>query len=607
MHPELNSRAKANQFLQMYPNLESLVEAITAHDPSISPRSLGSIRSNMANAYTFLEMMQRKQDPPVGSKRKADDSDLTRPAAKRTAAEVVLPAALSRPVPNPGDAPIEPALDKLASEKDMSTPLGQGEQMFKDQVENAEMPVPTHTQQWKTNSLLEARTEAKAIDAAEQDPVKPNKELEFIPDHVETALVSAQDEHYLEHRNANQLLQTTILPAAALTNNDGGGVREGVRRSDRDMEVEAELQEENVSQEMMKAAAGGGSRSVVGQRAKGVEPPESKMTVAQQLKDIMSQQAANATKGLAGMLGIGGSASGGFTDRVLSATVGAAAKLAGGVAGSFVEQTDVLQRMKEKGMSEADFNKNYQQVLAEIQEQRGQTELEEKGKTIRVDELRPFFPIAGSLDVELAPGDIEQKKRNVKLFNNYKPPNWPLGNLDNKLYFQNLVLQGIHWESPLDSLPQVLPGGSMLDGAMEFSSDIFIPTDETLRDQAIMKQVEFKIPKAYGQRLVYRMHKMMASPARDQITKGDTKYIHNPRALGVNAPLEFSNNDMNPLDTPMHADLEVGGSRELRPIMPPCQADAIMEQPGQMRTQIPNEVYVTNPLFNPFAMYPRRF
>jgi hypothetical protein len=612
MSPGFSNKTTAGEFIKNYPDLDSLVGAISTHDPNIGKRSLSSIRGNMRAAYDYLSLLQQSQQGRVteseGTKRPAEETPSGEPTEKRqkkTPEDMVLPAALSRPIPNPGDAPVTPALDELASFRDMNMPLGSDEQKFKDQVMNTEQPVGTNTQMWKTNSLLDAATEARAIDLAEDDPIKPTKELEFIPDHVETALVSTQDEHYLEHRNANQLMHTTILPAAALTNNDGAGVREAIRRSDRDMEVEIEEQE-NMDKDPEELSKGGGSFGAAkGQGAKKVIPPEREMTIGQQLKGVLGNQARSITRALLGGLATGALRAAGIEgvrgNFPLSEEI---SKGIGGAVTSLAEYQDIRNKIIKQGGSEADVRK----VLQELEETSGTTELEKnRGQPLREDDLRPFMPVAGVRDVELAPGDIEQKKRNVKLFNNYKPPNWPLGNVDNKLFFQNLVLQGIHWESPLDSLPQVLPGGSLLGPAQEFESDVYIPDNTTLRDMAVMKQVEFKMPYTHGQCLLKRMHKNLAAEARAQITIGDTKYIHNPRALGVDADLADGNWDFNPLDTPLHADLQVGGSRELRPLIPRCDADALLTQIGQADTLPPNEIYTTNPLFNAFGMYPRRF
>jgi hypothetical protein len=286
------------------------------------------------------------------------------------------------------------------------------------------------------------------------------------------------------------------------------------------------------------------------------------------------------------------------TANVAIPAMNAAEKVVQGSSDKMLNTFNIRDRMAREGVHPSEWV----QYMQTAQATKGKTELERNGKFVVHDELRPFFPIAGSMDVELQPGDIEQKKKNAALFANYKPPNWPLGNMDNQLYFQNLVLQGVQWMSPLDSVPPVLPGGSLYTGTLDFGSQTFLPSDDLLLDYGIMNQIEFRL--RTGAEMVRKLRCMQAGAARVKFMDSDTKYIHNPMAEGVNSSMEDMRSDMNPLSTPLHADLMVGGTRGLRPIMPECDAYTIIQQPGGGRSKPVDTGYTQGGLYNFFGMYP---
>ena len=457
--------------------------------------------------------------------------------------------------------------------------------------------------------MADAISETKAIDMAEANPIKPGVELafEFVPEPMATALLTVQDENYLETRNAARLLHTTVLPAAALVPNDGGGAREGVRRSDNDVEVEEQKQ----TDEMGKFGAGIGERGMFGKESRlrklqpGTDfPGESRQTMRELGLEGQAPGAAVRKVGqLYGMVNPGAAREaaeraqdvlGDDWERTITSLVNNEP-----TAGERIANTmNIRDRMQAEGWHPDRWN----EFIQEKRQTTEPTEFEEKGRRNVYDELRPFFPIAGSSDVELQPGDVEQKKRNAALFSNYKPPNWPLGNMDNQLYFQNLVLQGVQWMSPLDSVPPVLQGGTLYTGAHDFGSMPILPSNDVLLDLGVANQVEFRL--GTSSKMVLRLRCFHAGAARTLFMTTDTKYIHNPMAEGVNSSMEEMRSDMNPLSTPLHADLQLGGSRELKPLMPECDAIAQIEQPGGGRGEKVDTSYMRDPLYNYFAIYP---
>ena len=469
MHPEFTNRSTANELLKKYPEYTELVNAIIAHDPGIKERSLGSIRGNLQRAYEYMAQVRTGQQAIVGSKRKEPSTPSeAQTNNKRTALEAsVLPNSISAAGPMQ-DSSTTNVLDSLVSDKMKEAAMGEKNYPLKDGSMNVGEPLPTWAQQQKNYPLADAISETKAIDLAERDPIKPHKELEYIPDALESALLTVQEESNLETRNAGRLLHTTILPAAALVPNDGGGAREGVRRSDNDMKVEEEEQKEE-----KKLGAGGGSSGAG--KGKGPTPftvpaqPNRELTMSEKwAQGLLHGPLDMAIGGLGeaaklAMLAYGpgggvGAIANNYGDTpyqsATSGITGGAALAANKIANTIIDKTtgiakkiadksldtvNIRARMAREGYKPEDIGK-FQQKEQEIT---GRTEFESKGRTIVVNELRPFLPIAGSEDVELAPGDVENKKRNILLFSDYKPPNWPLGNMDNQLYFQNLVLQGI--------------------------------------------------------------------------------------------------------------------------------------------------------------------
>lgn len=622
MHPEMSSKTSVQDLLSKYPQYEELVSAIQQHDPNVKGRSMSSIRSNLRGAYEYMSLLGEHQQS--GPKRKRNEEEQGEhveemPSAKKTALEqMVLPNSLSvGSVVETGDVRVENRLDALVTEQMKSKVMGDQNPKLSEGVSNIEQPLPTYSISQKNYPLTDAVTEGKAIDLAEADPIKPTKELEFIPDAHESTLLTIQEDNFQETRNAGRLLHTTILPAAALVPNDGGGAREGIRRSDNDLEVEEESKESK--DEGKEVGVGGGSSVGAGtQPAPFTQLPQGELdqTFAQMMKSGNYGKLINTGLDVAGAAAnaammMGARNLDGFMSPV--GNQGAAAMAAATMAKPWVDSAvekakfssekildtmNIRNRMRQQGIS----SDKIEQFLQHKEMTEGKTEQETKYRRVVVDELRPFFPIAGSADVELDPGDVEQKKRNAALFANYKPPNWPLGNMDNQLYFQNLVLQGVKWMSPLDSVPPVLPGGTLYGGSHDFGNEVILPSDDVLSDLGVRSQVEFRL--RFADDMVNKLRCHHAEEARKMLVLRDTKFIHNPMALGVDSSMENMQSDMNPLANRLHRDLRVGGSRELRPIMPMADAFTLDYQPGFQRALLPSISYMTSPSYNYYGIYP---
>lgn len=657
MNPDIQDTA---QFLSKYPHMESFVEAITTHLGSgTSRRSLGSIRSNVKKAYDFMTSQE-----PASKKRKLDAPiDGQSSKVQKVADSNALPAALVRPLPGADETRAEPVLEQLAAEREMNAPFGKGKETEQtgEGVENVRDPVPTYSQRAQNFPNIGAITTSEALDMAEENSVKPHKELSTLPVHVDNAILTQQENYYLEHRNTNSLAQTTLnTPASALTTNNGDGVREGIRRRDDDVEMEVEAQEQRLEEKSEEGFRGGrgGRQGGLGKRAKGplagelmtapdrhtgiltkavqklgqglgtlsntvannvqmnfIRKQNQKVVEARAkwvqehtgtLKDAagmplsaaqLASQAAAVIPGLslpqqvammAAQHGI----------KLASDVVGAGIDAVTEVGANAFSDNDILNRAKKEGKPVGQFLEQQAQIRQGLSGQSGKKRLVEE-----TDELRPFMPIGGASDVELRPGENEQKLRNEALFNDYKPPNWPLGGLDNKIHMQNLILLGIKWESPLDSIPPVLTGGSLLQGAQEFGTDIPLPDIETLQLEALKKQIEFKVP-GTGSRMMRKSQLLLASDFHSVIVQ-DVKFLFNPMAQGGNNPQIYSANELNPLSTPLHENLRIGGSEPLRNLYGPCDAYSLSTQPGAMPLIPPSQTYVFGSNYNIFGARPQ--
>jgi hypothetical protein len=85
--------------------------------------------------------------------------------------------------------------------------------------------------------------------------------------------------------------------------------------------------------------------------------------------------------------------------------------------------------------------------------------------------LLPFLPIAGT-DIfdEQTTVEADKLKQQNLLIGQYRPPNWPLGNVDNPIWLGNLKNQGLKWSGKAFDMPPSFKGGSLTDGAKMYGS-----------------------------------------------------------------------------------------------------------------------------------------
>lgn len=649
----------AQSFLAAYPHMETFMEAITGSKggDQISKRSLGSLRGNLRKTYEWLNagstLLQTSEVQPTT--KVADE-------IQTGADQSVMPAGLVRPTN--GATPIvnEPILDQIAAEKDMDQPFGRGKETPEtgEGMENVRDPVPTYSQRLKTHPNVSALTVERALDLAEMDPIKPTKELTTLPTHVDNAILTQQEEYYLEHKNSNSLTQSSMAtPAAALTTNNGDGVREGIRRRDTDIEVAAEEEESKDEIEDNGGAKGKGR----GGRGKGLDTvggakdggkslrkfefqkPNDRLVrsiqwlgrgldslnskVAGQVRTANQRRAvetaaqrqrewieahrnstdvdgntytedrlrrdANIAHPSASLMS--------QPNTLVNAAESATSDVIRGtrdLMDKFIGSRDLMLRAKAHNISAEEVELYIRNVGEQRKNLTGERGPEDADTT---DELRPFLPIAGAADVELGPGDNQQKKRTEALFSDYKPPNWPLGSTDNALHLHNLILKGIHWLSPLDSIPPVLQGGSLTQGVHEYSDYVPTVSPEDLSLLAIHRQMCYKL-KSIGKRLIHRGLLDSASEFRGEVVN-DVKFLFNPMAMGANNAQVFTPNELNPLVTPMHLDLQVGGSEPLYNLFGPCNAFSTIEQPGGAPIPPPIQSHIQGQHYNLYTTRPK--
>ncbi len=92
-----------------------------------------------------------------------------------------------------------------------------------------------------------------------------------------------------------------------------------------------------------------------------------------------------------------------------------------------------------------------------------------------LNSLRPFFPIMGTDALEDTVEMDELKQQNI-LMGQMRPVNWPLGNIDNKFWVDNLRREGFRYTGKLQVMPTLYSGGSLTDGATLYGSWPSIPT-----------------------------------------------------------------------------------------------------------------------------------
>lgn len=92
----------------------------------------------------------------------------------------------------------------------------------------------------------------------------------------------------------------------------------------------------------------------------------------------------------------------------------------------------------------------------------------------KLSALRPFFPVMGTDFLQDNVEQDELKEQNL-MMGMYKPANWPLGNVDNPFWIDNLVNEGYRYVDPLCVMPPIIQGGNLTDGATLYESWVPVP------------------------------------------------------------------------------------------------------------------------------------
>lgn len=120
-------------------------------------------------------------------------------------------------------------------------------------------------------------------------------------------------------------------------------------------------------------------------------------------------------------------------------------------------------------------NPDGEQDMNDIQEQERAT----------MTSLAPMLPVAGSDLFEDTDKMCELKEQNLMMGQSV-PPNWPLGNLDNKIWLQNMANQGLREMDPLFPMPVIYQGSNMTEGAALYGSYPMIPPNSGNWQQAML-------------------------------------------------------------------------------------------------------------------------
>ena len=91
--------------------------------------------------------------------------------------------------------------------------------------------------------------------------------------------------------------------------------------------------------------------------------------------------------------------------------------------------------------------------------------------TQHVHRLAPFLS-TGGVDIfdDLESDESDKLKQENLMMGQYKPPNWPLGNIDNPLWLGNMKNKAMRWGGELETMPMKFKGGSLTEGAKLYGS-----------------------------------------------------------------------------------------------------------------------------------------
>ena len=119
-----------------------------------------------------------------------------------------------------------------------------------------------------------------------------------------------------------------------------------------------------------------------------------------------------------------------------------------------------------EGVPEQEY-KNAQSVMTDEEKSR----IKEYYETLdnREDEIisfRDYIPHAGTMQISADQADDDDSIRDALMLGMAKPMNWPLGNVDNPLWLQNLSNSGLKQLGRAQMLPALLPGGTINNGTI---------------------------------------------------------------------------------------------------------------------------------------------
>ena len=128
-------------------------------------------------------------------------------------------------------------------------------------------------------------------------------------------------------------------------------------------------------------------------------------------------------------------------------------------------------RVKEGEQDEEDVNRDYERTA--------------------LTSLRPFLADAGA-DMFDDDEDTDRLKEQKLLMGMTKPPNWPLGNLDNKLWLQNICHEGLIQAPPLFVMPPIYKGGNLTEGAQIFGTYQHVPRRQCWKPTTFTKRLRVR-------------------------------------------------------------------------------------------------------------------
>lgn len=523
-------------------------------------------------------------------------------------------------------------VEMMVPEQELAEPLGGTDKYTGEGVSG--QSEPHEAQQIINDPQLGPEAVSAAVAKALQEPIAPEQFPSTLPSFVDDQILTAQQDRYAELNTGQQPLQEAthpILPAAAFTTNDGRGVREA-NAAQRLPDVEQQKEREEltqVSEGELKSNKGGGSG--MSQRMRQAFPKMSE----QELQKLIKRQFPTLKQGLFNALSnilnldVNGAVTNiqkAFTKpnirrtaqymltllvktkfleplqqylnvktnagvlKHLAADLSKDLPLMGDSAAAASESLLLGLMRRITGGREWD-DPTISDQLASVAEaipgdmyEGAQRDDENPFRITEVEhvelqsELQPFLAQASEYDVLMEDDtDILAKQNNQAEFSDYRPSNWPLGNLDNKLFIDNLVNQGIRFQEPLNMLPPLEAGGwargprGVQVRAAEENRSMSDSLAATTVDVRLLKQLcDRGCANWMDQDLIQTLVKTeAANEMRGVDHRGDPLFVHAAAAQGVRTSEESDPNLFNPLSNELSIpDLRLGGDAALTRELP---------------------------------------